>query len=215
MPLMRTKLLIVDEHRVFCQGLEALFASEPDFDPMVAANPERALAVATASKPDAVLMDVRLEHVSGIDLTRRLTLLPSPPVVIVLTADADLATAVEVIRAGAAGFIAKSASVEQVMSAVRVAALGGNWLPAGLLGKLLAGFRAPVEERQQLGQLTAREQQVLGLLVSGMDRNHIASQLHQSPNTVRTYIRNMTAKLGCHSAIEVVAVALRAGVRPQ
>ena len=63
--------------------------------------------------------------------------------------------------------------------------------------------------------LTAREQQVLGLLVSGMDRNHIASQLHRSPNTVRTYIRNMTAKLGCHSAIEVVAVALRAGVRPQ
>ena len=95
---MRTKLLIIDEYRVFCQGLEALFASEPDFDPMVAANPEQALAVATARKPDAVLMDIRLERVSGIDLTRRLTLLPSPPAVIVLTADADIATAVEVIR---------------------------------------------------------------------------------------------------------------------
>lgn len=213
---MRTKLLIVDEHRVFCQGLQAIFASEPDFDPMVAASPAQALAVATASKPDAVLMDVRLENVSGIDLTRRLTRLPSPPVVIVLTADADIATAVEVIRAGAAGFIAKTASVEQVMSAVRVAALGGTWLPAGLLGKLLAGFRAPAEDGQQLiGRLTAREQQVLILMVSGLDRNRIASQLHQSPNTVRTYIRNMTLKLECHSAIEVVAVALRAGLRPQ
>jgi DNA-binding NarL/FixJ family response regulator len=140
---MATKLLIVDEHRVLSQGLEALFAGEPDFDPMVVANPEQALAVAAANKPDAVLMDVRLGSVSGIELARRLTLLPSAPVVIVLTADSDLATAVEVIRAGAAGFIAKSASVEQVMSAVRVAALGGTWLPAGLLAALLAGFRAP------------------------------------------------------------------------
>lgn len=213
---MRTTLLIVDDHKVFSQGLESLFAAEPDFDPMAVTSPEQVLTVAAANKPDAVLMDVRLEKVSGIDLARRLTRLPSPPVVIVLTADADIATAVEVIRAGAAGFLTKSASVEQVMSAVRVAALGGTWLPAGLLGKLLAAFRPPADEGQQLiGQLTARERQVLSLMVSGMDRNRIASQLHQSPNTVRTYIRNITTKLGCHSAIEVVAVGLRAGLRPQ
>ncbi len=213
---MRTKLLIVDDHRVLAQGLEALFAGEPDFAPMVVADPEQAPAVVAARKPDAVLMDVRLGSVSGIELTRRLTLLPSPPAVVVLTAYADIATAVEAVRAGAVGFVAKSASVEQVMSAVRAAALGGTWLPAGLLGKLVADFRAPADEGQQLiERLTARERQVLGLMVSGMDRNRIASQLHQSPNTVRTYIRNMTAKLGCHSAIEVVAVGLRAGLRPQ
>lgn len=213
---MRTKLLIVDDHLVFSQGLEAIFAGEPDFDPMLVTDPEQAPAVVTARKPDAVLMDVRLGNVSGIELTRRLTLLPSPPAIIVLTAYADIATAVEAIRAGAVGFVAKSAPVEQVMSAVRAVALGGIWLPAGLLAKLVADFRIPADEGQQLiGQLTGREQQVLSLMVSGMDRNRIALQLHQSPNTVRTYIRNITAKLGCHSAVEVVAVGLRAGLRPQ
>ncbi len=213
---MRTTLLIVDDHRVFSQGLEALFAGEPDFDPMVVTDPEQAQAVAAARKPDAVLMDIRLGNVSGIELTRRLAALPTPPAIVVLTAYADIPTAVEAIRAGAVGFVAKSAPVEQVMSAVRAAALGGTWLPAGLLGALLADFRAPADEGQQLiAQLTAREQQVLGLMVSGMDRNRIALQLHQSPNTVRTYIHNMAAKLGCHSAIEVVSVGLRAGLRPQ
>ncbi len=213
---MRTRLLIVDDHRVFSQGLEALFAAEPDFDPMVVTDPGQAHAVVAARKPDAVLMDVRLGNVSGIELTRRLTLLPSPPAIVVLTAYADACTAVQAIQAGAVGFVAKSASVEQVMSAVRAAVLGGAWLPASLLGKLVAGFRAPADEgRQLIGQLTAREQEVLSLMVSGMDRNRIALQLHQSPNTVRTYIQNMTAKLGCHSAIELVAVGLRAGLRPQ
>src|SRR6185437_13562861 len=213
---MRTKLLIVVDYRVFSQGLEAVFAGEPDFNPMVVTNPEEALDVVAARKPDAALMDARLGNMSGIDLTRRLTMLPGPPAVILLTTYADIATTVEAIRAGVVGFVAKSASVEQVITAVRAVALGGIWLPAGLLGKLLADFRAPADEGQQLiRQLTPREQQVLSLMVSGMDRNGIASQLRQSPNTVRTYIRNMAVKLGCHSAIELVAVGLRAGLRPQ
>ena len=65
-----------------------------------------------------------------------------------------------------------------------------------------------------IAQLTAREQQVLGLMVSGLDRNGIAKKLNQSPNTVRTHIRNVIVKLNCHSAIEAVAVGLRAGLRP-
>lgn len=213
---MRTSLLIVDDHRVFSQGLEEVFAGEPDFDPVAVTNPDQALALASVRRHDAVLMDVRLGKVSGIDLTRRLTALSPPPVVIVLTGYADATTAAEAIRAGAVGFVPKSASVEQVVSAVRSAVLGGTWLPAGLLRELLADGRSGVDERQQLiGQLTAREHQVLSLMVSGLDRDRIAEQLHQSPNTVRTHIRNVTVKLGCHSALEVVAVGLRAGLRPQ
>ena len=114
------------------------------------------------------------------------------------------------------GFLPKSASVEQVICAVRAARLGGTWLNAELLSKLLAdGSGLARSRRQPIGQLTAREHQVLCLMVSGLDRNAIANQLHQSPNTVRTHIRNVTVKLGCHSAIEAVAVGLRAGLRPE
>ena len=141
---MRASLLIVDDHRVFCQGLEAVFAAEPDFEPMAISNPDQVLGVVTAWRPDVVIMDLRLGQVSGIDLTRRMTALPFPPAVVVLTAYADIATALDAIRAGAVGFLAKSASVEQVISAVRAAVLGGSWLPHDLLGKLVAEYPDPV-----------------------------------------------------------------------
>jgi DNA-binding NarL/FixJ family response regulator len=212
---MPTSLLIVDDHRVFAQGLEAVFAGEPDFEPMAISDPDQVLRVVAARRPDAVIMDVRLGEVSGVDLTRQLTALPFPPAVVVLTAYADVSLALEAIRAGAMGFVAKSASVEQVIGAVRAAVLGGSWLPPELVAKLVAEYPDPAGAPQLIAQLTAREQQVLGLMVSGLDRAGIAARLHQSPNTVRTHIRNVIVKLDCHSAIEAVAVGLRAGLRPQ
>jgi DNA-binding NarL/FixJ family response regulator len=212
---MRTSLLIVDDHRVFCQGLEAVFAAEPDFEPMAISNPDQALGVVATWRPDVVIMDLRLGAVSGVDLTKQMTALPFPPAVVVLTAYADIAMALDAIRAGAVGFLAKNASVEQVISAVRAAVLGGSWLPHELLSKLVTEHQDPVGAPQLIEQLTAREHQVLSLMVSGLDRSGIAEKLHQSPNTVRTHIRNVIVKLDCHSAIEAVAVGLRSGLRPE
>ena len=212
---MRSKLLIVDDHRVFCQGLEAVFRAEPDFEPLTVSNPAQALGIVLSWQPDVVIMDLRLGEVSGVDLTKQMTALPFPPAIVVLTAYADTATALDAVRAGAVGFVPKNASVEQVIGAVRAAVLGGSWLPHELLIKLVAEHQDPVAGAPQLiAQLTAREQQVLGLMVSGLDRNGIAEKLNQSPNTVRTHIRNVIVKLNCHSAIEAVAVGLRAGLRP-
>jgi DNA-binding NarL/FixJ family response regulator len=214
---MTSRLLIVDDHRVFGQGLEAVFAAEPDFEPMSTSAPDQVVDMVAARRPDVVIMDVRLGEVSGIDLIRQLMTLPTPPAVVVLTAYADIATMVSAIQAGAVGFVAKDASVAHLVSAVRAALLHGSWLPADLLAGLLAAFPSPVAPPQQklLRQLTARELQVLRLMVSGLDKNGIANRLSQSPNTVRTHIRNVTAKLGCHSALEAVAVGLRAGLRPE
>ena len=88
---------------------------------MAVSNPDQVLAVVAACAPDVVIMDLRIGEVSGIDLTRQLAALPSPPAVVVLTAYADTATAIEAIRAGAVGFLPKNASVEQVICAVRAA----------------------------------------------------------------------------------------------
>lgn len=212
--MMRSKLLIVDDHRVFCQGLEAVFRAEADFDPLTVSNPAHALGVVMSWQPDVVLMDMRLGEVSGVDLTKQMTALPFAPIVVVLTAYADTSVALEAIRAGAVGFVPKDASVEQVIGAARAAVLGGSWLPHALLAKLASEHQDPGGAPQLITQLTARERQVLGLMVSGLDRNGIAERLNQSPNTVRTHIRNVIVKLNCHSAIEAVAVGLRAGLRP-
>lgn len=212
--MMRSKLLIVDDHRVFCQGLEAVFRAEPDFEPLTVSNPAQALGLVVSWRPDVVIMDLRLGEVSGVDLTRQMTALPISPAIVVLTAYADTAVALDAIRAGAVGFVRKNASVEQVIGAVRAAVLGGSWLPHELLSKLVTEHQDPAGAPQLMAQLTARERQVLGLMVSGLDRSGIAERLNQSPNTVRTHIRNMIVKLNCHSAIEAVAVGLRAGLRP-
>lgn len=211
---MRSKLLIVDDHRVFCQGLEAVFRAEPDFEPVSVSDPAAALGIVVSWQPDVVLMDLRLGEVSGVDLTRRMTGLPSPPAIVVLTAFADIAAALDAVRAGAVGFVPKNASVEQVIGAVRAAVLGGSWLPHEMLARLVVEQQDPVGTPHLIAQLTARERQVLSLMVSGLDRNGIAERLNQSPNTVRTHIRNVIVKLNCHSAIEAVAVGLRAGLRP-
>jgi DNA-binding NarL/FixJ family response regulator len=212
---MRSNLLIVDDHRVFCQGLEAVFRAEPDFEPLTVSNPAQALGIVLSWQPDVVIMDLRLGEVSGVDLTKQMAALPFPPAIVVLTAYTDTATALDAIRAGAVGFVPKNASVEQVIGAVRAAVLGGSWLPRELLIKLVSEHQDPLVGAPQLiAQLTAREQQVLGLMVSGLDRSGIAEKLNQSPNTVRTHIRNVIVKLHCHSAIEAVAVGLRAGLRP-
>ena len=103
--IMRTSnLLIVDDHRVFCQGLEAVFAAEPDFEPMAISNPDQALGVVAAWRPDVVIMDLRLGEVSGVDLTRQMTALPFPPAVVVLTAYADIAAATGRDPGGRGGF---------------------------------------------------------------------------------------------------------------
>src|SRR5579875_1088653 len=213
--MMRKNLLIVDDHRVFCQGLEAVFAAEPDFEPLAVSDPGQALGIAAAWRPEAVIMDVRLGAASGVDLARQMTALPFPPAVVVLTAYADLATAVDAVRAGAVGCVPKSASIEQVICAARAAVLGGSWLPHELLTKLAERYSDPAGPPQLIAQLTAREHQVLSLMVSGLDRNGIAERLRQSPNTVRTHIRNLIVKLDCHSAIEAVAVGLKSGLRPE
>ena len=90
------KLLIVDDHKVFAQGLEAIFSAQPDFAPLPAVtDPDRVLGAVASCQPDVVIMDVLLGDVSGIDLTAQLTVMPAPPAVVVLTAYADAVTAAD------------------------------------------------------------------------------------------------------------------------
>jgi DNA-binding NarL/FixJ family response regulator len=214
---MTIRVLIVDDHRVFGQGLAAVLDAEPEFESTAISQPDQLISEVAIRQPDVVIMDVRLGDVSGIDLTRQLMTLPAPPVVLVLTAYSELPTVISAIQAGAVGFVAKDASVEQLLTAVRAVLASGCWLPAEMLSSLLEAYPEAAEapEQKLIQQLTAREREVLVLMVSGLDRNGIAKRLCQSPHTARTHIRNVTVKLNCHSALEAVAVALRAGLRPE
>jgi DNA-binding NarL/FixJ family response regulator len=212
------RLLIVDDHRIFAEGLEAVFRAEQDFEPLAAvSDPANVVGAVTQHRPDAVIMDVQIGKASGIDLTAQLTALPAPPAVVVLTAYSDAATAIGAIQAGAVGFVSKNGPAQHIVTAVRAAALGGTWLPTSLLTVLLGAAERPLSEPHGplFAQLTDREREVLRLMVSGLDRKGIAARLHRSQDTVKTHIRNIAAKLGTRSMAEAVAVALSAGLRPE
>jgi DNA-binding NarL/FixJ family response regulator len=213
-----TRLLIVDDHRVFAEGLAEVFRGQPDFDPLPAVtDPDLVAEVVSMAQPDAVIMDVQLGDASGIELTAKVTAEPDPPKVVVLTGYSDPATAIGAIQAGAMGFVSKEGPAEHIVTAVRAAVLGGTWFPADVLGMVLSGLQGPLGEpmSQPLSQLTESEREVLKLMVSGLDRKGIAARLFRSPDTVKTHTRNIAAKLGTQSSAETVAIALNAGVRPE
>jgi DNA-binding NarL/FixJ family response regulator len=212
------RLLIVDDHRVFAEGLESVFRSDPDFEPLPAVtDPDQVAEAVSVTRPDAVIMDVQLGEASGIELTAKITAELDPPKVVVLTGYSDAATAIGAIQAGALGFVSKEGPAEHIVTAVRAAVLGGTWFPADVLGMVLSGLQGPLGEpmSQPLSQLTESEREVLKLMVSGLDRKGIAARLFRSPDTVKSHTRNIAAKLGTQTSAETVAIALNAGVRPE
>ena len=145
-------------------------------------------------------------------LTRR-----EPPIrVIAMFAGEDPAAATDEIRAGATAVVTKETSIADLCQALVAVMEGGAWVPSHLLGdvlKELSTGRRPNQFGERIGRLTARERDVIDLMVAGRDRAAIAQELFLSINTVRTHTKNILAKLEVHSSLEAVSVALKARER--
>ncbi|MBW8483991.1 response regulator transcription factor [Actinomadura parmotrematis] len=214
-----TRVLIVDDHALFAEALAARLGREPDLVPLpVAADARRALALAATEGPDVVLLDLVLGAESGLDVLDRLRERHPRVRVVVLTASDDLDAMVQAVRRGAVGWLSKTEGAGLVAQVVRSAARSGGWLPPAVLGEVLRRLRAGEPEpnggARRLAELTPREREVLQCMVDGLNRAEIAERLGLSANTVRTHTQNLLAKLGMHSALEAITLAMRAGMRP-
>lgn len=216
------RVLIVDDHPAFAQGLRVLLSADPHMSPIATVTePRNAVEVIAEWLPDVVVMSLELADVNGIALITELVALPAPPLVVTFTTHTDAPATARAMEAGAVGFLTKDLPLEDVSAAIKAAAQGGTWIPARLLIAVMKFFRAgPAPESDDagvgmIGKLTGREQEVLRLMVSGLDRAAISARLYLSRNTVRTHIGAIMTKLGVHSTVEAVAMALRAGMRPE
>jgi DNA-binding NarL/FixJ family response regulator len=214
----KTTVLICEDHRVVADALGTIVGLEPDLELVAAptADPEEAISISSASHPDVVLMDIELGGpMDGLEATRRIKELSPASNVVILTAhDAD-ALLVEALEAGAVGFLHKSEAIEGVIDAVRQAADGSPLidparLPA-LLHRIAREREAKRDEQLLVAQLTGREREILQLLARGQSTEAVSAGLHISSHTVQTHVRNILAKLGAHSKLEAVAIAMRAG----
>ncbi|MGW2369264.1 response regulator [Streptomyces sp. NPDC001667] len=206
------RVLLVDDHPVVRRGLRAMVDELPEVTAVgEAADGAEALGLLDGGiRPDVVLMDLQMgAGMHGVEATRRITALPDPPAVLILTTystDADILAAVE---AGATGYLLKDAPPEDVAAAVHAAARGETVLAppvaARLLGRVRAGRPA----------LSPREAEILGLLAEGLANKQISRRLFISEATVKTHLVHIYGKLGVDSRTAAIVAGLAQGlIRP-
>lgn len=217
-----TRVLVVDDQDVMRAGLRAILDGASGIIVVgESANGADAVSQAVALRPDVVLMDLRMPGIDGVEATRRLRSDPrlSETRVLVLTTFDGDAELVAALRAGASGFLGKSAGPDELVDAVLTVARGQAALSALALSTAVedaarrAARRSPDRELlQRVARLTARERDVVVAAARGGDNTAIAARLHISPFTVKTHLNRAMAKLGARDRAQVVVLAHRAGL---
>jgi DNA-binding NarL/FixJ family response regulator len=209
------RVLIVDDHALFRRGLQMVLEGEPDIDVVgEASDGHEAIEQSEKTTPDVVLMDVRMPKRSGIEATRAIKdMLPSSKILMLTISDEE-ADLYDAIKAGAAGYLLKEISIEEVAGAVRSVHAGQSLISPSMASKLLNEFAAMVKRRDERSQvpgprLTERELEVLKLVAKGMNNRDIGAELFISENTVKNHVRNILEKLHLHSRMEAVVYAVR------
>ncbi len=212
---MSCSVLVVDDHQVFADALAALLVAEDDVDGVATARTlADARQVLDAMDPDVVVVETTVGETDALAFVAEARETGRDRGVIVVAERADARTAIDAIRAGATGVVVQDGTVDALVDAVVAASRGEMSIPPALLtdviSDLLADERDASDESRRLATLTAREREVLDLMVAGLDRAAIASELFTSVNTIRTHMQSVFRKLAVHSSVEAVAVALRA-----
>ncbi|WP_202613544.1 response regulator [Ornithinimicrobium cerasi] len=186
------RVLVVDDHPLFRDGLQSLLRTVEDVE-VVGAVGGGAAAVAAALRlrPDVVLMDLNLPGTSGLEATRQIAASAPPVAVLVLTMVDDDDTVVAALRLGARGYLLKGAAQEEVLAALRTVSSGGAVLGTGVAQHLLAGGAG----RWAVHDLTPREAEVLAALGQGRSNAQIARELGISLKTVQNHVARVLTKL--------------------
>lgn len=199
------EVIIVEDHLSVRKGIELLLRSEGIRIAGVASGVAEARSLLSRRRHDVALMDLHLGAESSIELVEeRLRENPNASIVLytgVTDRDAGLE---EAVRVGARGFVLKSSPPALLIAAIRAVGAGGNYVDPDL-APLLSGDG----ELSRLEQLSPREHEVLTLLAEGLNGQAIAKRLFLSPETVRTHVRNATAKLGARTRVQAVAIVVR------
>ena len=210
-------VVVADDQAIVRAGFRLLIDSEPDLAVLgEAADGAEAVAVARATVPDVVLMDIRMPLLDGIEATRQITAAGPPPRVLILTTF-DLDEYVfGALRAGASGFMLKDRPPEELLAAIRVVAAGEALLAPNVTHRLIGHFaRQPDPLRPPpgaLAQLTAREREVLVLIANGLSNTEIAGRLVMSVPTAKTHVSRILAKLAARDRAQLVVLAYQAGL---
>lgn len=204
------RVLVVDDHAMFGATLARALADEPNIEVVGAVTTVPEALDALSAEVDVVLTDFRLADGDGVELTRSVLERHPDVHVVMLTASSDDAILTAALDAGCCGFVTKAESLEAVIAAVRGAAIGESVITPALLARLLP--RLGTRPRGRNPDLTAREREVLSLVVKGGTNQEIADELSLSRDTVRNHVSSVLSKLGAHSKLQAAAIAAQRGI---
>jgi DNA-binding NarL/FixJ family response regulator len=209
--------MVVDDHKAMAEGLALALRRQPDVEVIGSAGSVAdAVGMARDGRPDVILLDFHLPDGTGAELLEKLRAELPEVAAVLLTADPGEAALVASIEAGAAGYLTKRASLDEVVNAVRRAAAGELAMPAESLGAYIRHQQSTAmregERNTLLASLTPRERDVLTYIMQGLDNQSIAERLTLSVATVRSHVQNILSKLDVHSKLEAMAKAAALGI---
>ncbi|MEV6895748.1 response regulator transcription factor [Amycolatopsis sp. NPDC051372] len=213
---MTISVMVVDDHPIWRDGV-ARDLGENGFDVRATApDAPAAVRIARTVRPDVVLMDLNLDGTSGVDATREITTELPDTRVLVLSASGEHSDVLEAVKAGASGYLVKSASAAELVDAVRRTAEGDPVFTAGLAGLVLGEYRrmadAPSSAEPAPPRLTERETDVLRLVAKGLTARQIAERLVLSHRTVENHVQSTLRKLQLHNRVELARYAIEHGL---
>ena len=215
------RILIADDHPIFRDGLRRLLEAEGDLSVVgQAVDAAEAIELVQQVPADILLLDVAMPNMSGIDALEVLNALPNVPAVILLTAAIERADIAKALQLGARGVVLKQSATAVLLKAIRVVVEGGYWVGRESVSDLLFALRhltQPVEgvEATPAFHLTARELQIIGLILAAAGNKKIADTLNISEKTVKHHLTNIFEKLGVANRLELAVFAAQHNLLPK
>jgi DNA-binding NarL/FixJ family response regulator len=213
---MTIRVILVDDQSLIRVGLRRLIEQTPDIEVAgEAGTGADAVQLARDTRPDVIIMDIRMPGMDGIEATRLITAGETAARVLVLTTFDDDDYVYGALRAGASGFCVKDMALEDLLAAIRVVAAGDAIIAPGVTRRLIGQFarepRSGVKARELTG-ITDREREVLRCVGLGMSNAEIAAALYITAGTAKTHVARLLAKLGARDRVHLVITAYEAGL---
>jgi DNA-binding NarL/FixJ family response regulator len=211
------RVALVDDQAIVRAGLARILSPSDGFEVVAeCADGRQAVEELPAARPDVILMDIRMPKLDGIAATTQLRAIASPAPVLVLTTFGEDEVLWGAVDAGAAGFILKDSSAEDLIAAIRAVAAGGAWFDPAVAPRVLDRYRRVVAPATRaavrLEELTEREHAVLRLMARGATNAEIATSLHVAEATVKTHVGSIFSKLGARDRAAAIVFAYDHGV---
>ena len=217
---MSIRVLLVDDQELVRTGFRMVLTGEEDIEVVgEAANGHDAIASAARTRPDVIVMDIRMPIMDGVEATRRLAVTDGesrgPRILVLTTFDTD-EHVMDALRAGASGFLLKDVTPADFVAAIRVVAAGDALIAPSVTRRLLDRFAqlpSPADVSGEVpGQLTERELEVLKLVAEGLSNREIAERLVLAEPTIKTHVSHLLLKLDLRDRAQLVVLAYETGV---